>query len=212
MLNLYDKLPFDNLDGGVWTQGFPIEYDQEKIKKEKRLEVIVVPHSHCDPGTLTFLFVTVVFRMGLDIWGILQHENTTCLKQDAQTLTRKAGHEIHLRRNVIFWALVVDDQRRTKRTDKKVSVCASISWTYFGIFSLLRSGHLEIVTGGWVMTDEANARSFSIVMELIEGHEFLLNQLQYRPKSHWSIDPFGLSPTLTQMVSISEFWAYFSRF
>lgn len=51
------------------------------------------------------------------------------------------------------------------------------------------------------MTDEANARSFSIVMELIEGHEFLKNQLQYRPKSHWSIDPFGLSPTLAQLVN-----------
>lgn len=54
------------------------------------------------------------------------------------------------------------------------------------------------------MTDEANARSFSIVMELIEGHEFLRNQLDYRPRSHWSIDPFGLSPTLAQLVKSSN--------
>jgi alpha-mannosidase II len=50
------------------------------------------------------------------------------------------------------------------------------------------------------MTDEANARSFSIVMELIEGHEFLHNHLDFRPKSHWSIDPFGLSSTLAKVV------------
>ncbi|KAI6171073.1 Glycosyl hydrolase family 38 protein [Aphelenchoides bicaudatus] len=54
------------------------------------------------------------------------------------------------------------------------------------------------------MTDEANARSFSIVMELIEGHEFLRNQLQYKPQSHWSIDPFGLSSTLAKLVKSSN--------
>lgn len=50
-------------------------------------------------------------------------------------------------------------------------------------------------------SDEANAHTFSIVMELIEGHEFLRNQLDYRPRSHWSIDPFGLSATLAKLVS-----------
>lgn len=55
------------------------------------------------------------------------------------------------------------------------------------------------------MTDEANARSFSIVMELIEGHEFLQNQLDFRPQSHWSIDPFGLSSTLAKLIKESNF-------
>jgi alpha-mannosidase II len=42
---------------------------------------------------------------------------------------------------------------------------------------LIERKQLEIVTGGWVMTDEANAHYFSTVMELFEGHEFLRNQL-----------------------------------
>lgn len=65
---------------------------------------------------------------------------------------------------------------------------------------LLSDGSLEIVTGGWVMTDEANAHYYSIVMQLFEGHEFLSNHLNYTPTSHWSIDPFGISPTVVYIM------------
>lgn len=50
MLNLYSQLPFDNPDGGVWAQIFDIKYDPVEVKKQKKLEVIVMPHTHCDPG------------------------------------------------------------------------------------------------------------------------------------------------------------------
>ena len=42
---------------------------------------------------------------------------------------------------------------------------------------LLEKGQFEIVTGGWVMSDEANSHYYSIIMELFEGHEFLFNNL-----------------------------------
>jgi alpha-mannosidase II len=44
-------------------------------------------------------------------------------------------------------------------------------------FRLLDNGQFEIVTGGWVMTDEANSLYFATIVELFEGHEWLRNQL-----------------------------------
>jgi len=47
---LYDSLPFDDQNGGVWAQGFDIQYNTSQWTSNNKLKIILMPHSHCDPG------------------------------------------------------------------------------------------------------------------------------------------------------------------
>ncbi|VDM94119.1 unnamed protein product, partial [Onchocerca ochengi] len=71
---------------------------------------------------------------------------------------------------------------------------------------LLKSRKLEILTGGWVMPDEANSHYYGVISQLMEGHEWIRNHIgkDYKPKNHWSIDPFGLSPTISYFMKLSN--------
>ncbi|KAK6025180.1 glycosyl hydrolase family 38 protein [Ostertagia ostertagi] len=180
MLDLYDVLSFDNPDGGAWKQGWEVTYDKGKVAEEKTLQVIVLPHSHCDPGWIK-TFEEYYHSQTRDILdGMVKH-----LGEEQQKDMRFIYAEISFME--MWWRDQSDDVR------KKVT-------------QLLKDGQLEIVTGGWVMTDEANAHYFSIIAELIEGHEWIRNHIgqDFTPTTHWSIDPFGLSPSIPYLLSAAN--------
>ncbi len=168
MPEVYDELKFDNPDGGVWKQGWELSVNESSFSGEK-LKIYVVPHSHNDPGWIkTFdRYFREQTKNILDNAVIKLSQNQNLKFIWAETSYLSA-----------WWETVKDEQLKTKM--KK----------------LLDNGQLEIVTGGWVMNDEANVHYFAMITQMVEGHEWLIDHLGYKPKYGWAIDPFGLSPTM----------------
>ncbi|TKS73268.1 Alpha-mannosidase 2x [Collichthys lucidus] len=171
MLDVYSILKFDNPDGGVWKQGFDITYEPDEWDNEP-LQVFVVPHSHNDPG-----------------W----------IKTFDKYFTDQTQHILN---NMVV--KLAEDPRR------------KFIWSEISFFSkwwetadihkqeamrkLILGGQLEIVTGGWVMTDEANVHYFAMIDQLIEGHQWLERNLGITPRSGWAVDPFGHSATMPYLL------------
>ncbi|CAH8571385.1 unnamed protein product [Schistosoma mattheei] len=167
MNNIYNQLAFDDQPGGVWTQGFPIEYKMDQWK-DQPLEVFIVPFSHHDPGwvkTFERYFVT---------------ETKPILDATLTTLSEKEES-----RFVYSEVSYLDSWVNTLSEEQKQA-----------FKRLLLNGHWEIVSGGWVMPDEAVTHYYPIIDQFIEGHHWLLEHFDYRPNVTWAIDPFGQSSTM----------------
>ncbi|XP_049727810.1 alpha-mannosidase 2 [Elephas maximus indicus] len=176
MLDVYSLIPFDNPDGGVWKQGFDITYESHEWDTES-LQVFVVPHSHNDPGWLkTF---DDYFR---DKTQYMLNNMVIKLKEDSRR--KFMWSEISY---LSKWWDVIDTQKKD------------------AVKSLLENGQLEIVTGGWVMPDEAGPHYFALIDQLIEGHQWLEKNLGVKPRSGWAIDPFGHSPTMAYLLKRAGF-------
>uniref|UniRef100_A0ABI7Y4D7 Alpha-mannosidase n=1 Tax=Felis catus TaxID=9685 RepID=A0ABI7Y4D7_FELCA len=176
MLDVYSLIPFDNPDGGVWKQGFDISYVFNEWDS-KPLQVFVVPHSHNDPGWLkTF---DDYFR---EMTQYIFNNMVIKLKEDS--------------RRKFMWSEISYLSKWWDTIDKPKKDAVK---------SLLQNGQFEIVTGGWVMPDEAAAHYFALIDQLIEGHQWLEKNLGVKPRSGWSIDPFGHSPTMAYLLKRAGF-------
>lgn len=139
--------------------------------------MILVPFSHNDPGWLkTF---TEYF------------ERDTRLILD-NVITKMEGHEnmTFVWAEISFLQLWWDQAPSGKRRSLK---------------ELIQSGRFEIVTGGWVMADEASSRVYSLINQLVEGHQWLRENLNFTPTTGFSIDPFGHGSTMPYLLAASGF-------
>uniref|UniRef100_A0A182UAA6 Alpha-mannosidase n=1 Tax=Anopheles melas TaxID=34690 RepID=A0A182UAA6_9DIPT len=177
MLNLYEQVSFENIDGGVWKQGWPIKYHPSEWNSHHKLHVFVVPHSHNDPGWIQ-TFDEYYERSTKNIFAnMLRH------------LDENAGMRF-------IWAEI---SYFAQWYDKLVAEQKDI------VKRLVKKRQLEFVTGGWVMPDEANSHWYSMLLQLTEGQTWLQTRLNVTPVSSWSIDPFGQSATMPYILKQSGF-------
>ncbi|XP_065497708.1 alpha-mannosidase 2x isoform X2 [Caloenas nicobarica] len=175
MMAVYSLLPFDNQDGGVWKQGFDITYEPNEWDTEP-LQVFVVPHSHNDPGWIK--------TFDKYYYDQTQHIlNSMVLKMQEDPRRRFIWSEIS------FFSKWWDNISAQKRA---------------AVRRLVGNGQLEMVTGGWVMPDEANSHYFAMIDQLIEGHQWLEKNIGVTPRSGWAVDPFGYSSTMPYLLKRSN--------
>ncbi|XP_062403410.1 alpha-mannosidase 2x [Sardina pilchardus] len=170
-LDVYSLLNFDNVDGGVWKQGFDITYDPGEWDEEP-LQVFVVPHSHNDPG-----WIKTFDKYYSDQ---TQHIFNNMLVKLAEDPRRK-----------FIWSEISFFAKWWESVDTHKQAAMR---------KLIQDGQLEIVSGGWVMPDEANTHYFAMIDQLIEGHQWLERNLGITPHSAWAVDPFGHSATMPYVL------------
>ncbi|XP_052768537.1 alpha-mannosidase 2x-like isoform X2 [Mya arenaria] len=138
----------------------------------KPLTVILVPHSHQDPGWLK----TMESYFGSFTRGTL--DTAVDMLTSHPTWTFVWAEVVFLR---MWWEGASMDRREKFK-------------------KLLASGRLEVVTGGHVMPDESLTHFAAILESLVQGQSWLKDTLNYTVENGWAIDPFGHSSTMAYLL------------
>ena len=163
---------------GIWQNDFENRYEEQmKNKSSFPLKVFIVPHSHTDPGWLqTFT-------------GYYQTQTSKILNLMVEKLMKYEDMRF-IWTEISFLNLWWDNASKRHKEE----------FTY-----LVKNGRLEIMTGGWVMTDEANVHLYAMLDQLIEGHQWVNTKFGISPKIGWSADPFGQGSTVPHLLAKSGF-------
>ncbi|XP_072931215.1 alpha-mannosidase 2 [Epargyreus clarus] len=159
-----------------WDKSFEDRYERLRNDSSRpRLKVIVVPHSHNDPGWLKTFEQYFEWKTKDIINNIVQklhqYPNMTFIWTEISFLNA-------------WW-------ERSHPVKQKA------------LKKLIKEGRLEITTGGWVMPDEACTHIYSLVDQFIEGHHWVKTNLGILPKTGWSIDTFGHGATVPYILDKS---------
>ena len=171
-LDLHKKTDYKIYVNGQYNIPHPKLGDVAYGTNIEPLTVIIVPHSHIDPGWLE---------------TIDDYYNQK-VKKILDNMLRK----LHLYDDLTFiWAEMVYFSRWFEELN---------DIQQDQLLLLVNSGRLELVTGGWVMPDEASTHYVSVIDQLMEGHLWIQENLKVSPNNSWSVDPFGHSGTMPYLL------------
>ncbi|XP_063374089.1 alpha-mannosidase 2-like [Cydia amplana] len=139
------------------------------------LKVILVPRSHVNT-----------------IWkNTFEHYNNNSANKIISNIVKK----MNLYPNLTFnWNEISHLSKWWKTTTHKNRA---------SLRKFVTAGRLEITTGGWVESDEGTTHIFGLVHNLIEGHQWLAEHLNYAPDVGWLTNSVTHSPTLAYLLSAS---------
>ncbi|XP_049770177.1 alpha-mannosidase 2 isoform X3 [Schistocerca cancellata] len=156
-----------------WDANFESRYKDRKEKwTDMPLKVVIVPHSHNDPGWLK-------------TFESYYHYQTRNILNNMADKLPALRNMTFMWTEIAFFAQWWETAHPTKRRVVR---------------RLLEEGRLEMTTAGWVMTDEATSHLYAMLDQLIEGHQWLKNNLGVEPRSGWSVDPFGHGSTVPYLL------------
>ncbi|KAK3090813.1 hypothetical protein FSP39_014890 [Pinctada imbricata] len=150
-----------------YEKGRSYDYDRS-ADNSSYLDVIILPQSHNDPGWL------------MPFEAYYKNKTVNILDNTVKYLTMYS-------KMTMIWPEVIflDRWWREASTDSRQTLKA-----------LIESGRLEIVSGGWVSPDEATSHYYTVLDQLIEGHQWLRKNIGVQPVNTWPLDQFGYSSSL----------------
>ncbi|XP_043463194.1 alpha-mannosidase 2 isoform X2 [Leptopilina heterotoma] len=159
-----------------WDDSFEARYAElKKSPTRPPLKVILVPHSHTDPGWLK-------------TFDQYFHGTTRGILNNMVSKLQQWPNMTFIWSEVSFLSLWWESAHPTKKAIVK---------------RLIKEGRLEVTTGGWVMSDEATSHIYAMLDQLIEGHQWLKTNLDIMPESGWAVDPFGHGGTIPYFLKAS---------
>ncbi|KAL4231134.1 Alpha-mannosidase 2 [Mactra antiquata] len=143
-----------------------------EIPDSEPLEIIVLPHSHNDPGwkktyqkyfddQTTHILTNIVEKLH-------QYPDMTFIWVESCFLDK-------------WWS------NQTSEIKERFK-------------ELVKSGRLEITSGMWVAPDEASTHYFALIDQMIEGHYWVKKNLGVVPESSLNFDQFGYSATMPYLA------------
>ena len=136
------------------------------------LHIIVIPHSHNDPGWLKtydqYFEEDTQYILSLAVEKLTQYPDMNFIWVESCFLQT-------------WWKMQTPDIRQKFK-------------------DLVQSGRIEIVSGSFVAPDEASPHYFSLVDEMVEGHYWVKHNLGVVPETSLSFDQFGYSASIPYLM------------
>eukprot|EP00039_Didymoeca_costata_P011753 m.166415 g.166415 ORF g.166415 m.166415 type:complete len:1037 (+) comp15278_c0_seq5:70-3180(+) len=159
-----------------------------KVTKDPRVNVSLwlLPHTHADVGWLQTPESLARINVSRILNGVVGN-----LYNDTQKRRRFVWDEMYFLE--FWWTHDATDLQKSQFKE------------------LVNQGRIEFVDNGWSQHDMGCTTYDSMLSNWVEGHQWIVDNFgeSARPRTGWSLDPFGISPSQAVLQALAGFDAWF---